>query len=398
VQVKGESMTAWLRRFASQFDLESTFTREGRQEITLRYAVWFSILVLLTLLPNRVLEWSADRSNPNAFYVINNLACIVILLTTGWLNNTHKTRIASEIFIFLSSYLCFTAYPYQNADQVLLYLVIPVSIASFISDGRRSLRVILFVIPVFLLVYQVEFAHQPFPVFSVICLILVALISWRASKMIDQMVEQLVSAYDSTIEGWAQALEMRNQETEGHSHRVVELTMKLASKMRIPIKRLEHLRRGVLLHDIGKMGIPDSILCKHGPLTDAELTIMQEHPSYARDLLAPITYLSPAIQIPYCHHEKWDGTGYPRGLQGDAIPIEARIFSVVDVWDAMRSKRSYRDPIPETQVIEYLRIEKGRSFDPLVVDEFLQLLNAPTQPKEKPLKLTLAAPSQKSRT
>jgi hypothetical protein len=391
-------MTAWLRRFASQFDLESTFTREGRQEITLRYAVWFSILVLLTLLPIRILVWSTDRSNANTFYIINNLACIMILLLIGRLNTAHKTRIASEIFIFVSSYLCFTAYPYQNADQVLLYLVIPVSIASFISDGRRSLRVILFVIPIFLLVYQLEFARQPFPVFSVICLILVALVSWRASKMIDQMVEQLVSAYDSTIEGWAQALEMRNQETEGHSHRVVELTMKLAGKMHIPIKRLEHMRRGVLLHDIGKMGIPDSILCKHGPLTDAELTIMQEHPTYARDLLSHITYLAPSIQIPYCHHEKWDGTGYPRGLQGDAIPIEARIFSVVDVWDAMRSKRSYRDPIPETQVVEYLRVERGRSFDPQVVDEFLQLLHAPTRPKENKLQLTLAAPSQKTRT
>lgn len=390
-------MAAWLHRFASHFDLERTLTREGRQEITLRYAVWFTILVLLTLLPFRVIAWSASKTSFNTFYVANNLVCTALLFMIGWLNSRHKTAIASEIFIFLTSFLCFTAYPYQNADQILLYLVIPVSIASFISDGRKSLRVILFVIPIFLLAYQLEFAQQPFPVFSIICLVLVALISWRASKSIDQMVDQLVNAYNSTIAGWAQALEMRNQETEGHSHRVVDLTMRLAGRMNIPVHRIEHMQRGVLLHDIGKMGVPDSILCKHGPLSDAELKVMQEHPTYARDLLGHIAYLAPAIDIPYCHHEKWDGTGYPRGLQGEAIPLEARIFTVVDVWDAMRSKRSYRDPIPETQVIEYLRSERGRCFDPAVVDEFFRMQHIPVQAQEKTPRLVLGASAQKTR-
>jgi hypothetical protein len=389
-------MPAWLRHFASHFDLESTFTREGRQEITLRYAVWFSIVVLMSLLPFRIIGWQGARNDINTFYLVNNLICISILLLIGWLNSRHKLKIASEVFIFISSYLCFTAYPYQNADQILLYLVIPVSIASLISDNRKSLGVIIFVIPIFLLLYQLEFSQQPFPVFSLVCLVFVALISWRASKIIDQMVSQLVSAYHSTIEGWAQALEMRNQETEGHSHRVVGLTLQLAESMNVPVCRREHLQRGVLLHDIGKMGVPDSILCKHGPLTDSEKKVMQKHPVYARDLLGHIAYLAPAIDIPYCHHEKWDGTGYPRGIQGNAIPLEARIFSVIDVWDAMRSKRSYRDPIPEKQVIEYLRTERGRSFDPSVVDEFLAMINAPVEIHEKSPILSLSAPSQKS--
>jgi HD-GYP domain-containing protein (c-di-GMP phosphodiesterase class II) len=388
-------MSSWLQHFAFQFDLERTYTREDRLEITLRYAVWFSILLLVVFLPFRVIEWSKNKDVFNSFYVINNLICSALLLIVARLNTAHKIKFASEMFIFVSSYLCFTAYPYQNADQILLYLVIPVSIASFISDGRKSLRVILYVIPLFLLVYQLEFASQPFPIFSVVCLILVAVISWRASAIIENMMNQLINAYHSTIEGWAQALEMRNQETEGHSHRVVDLTMQLVDKMHLPASQREHIKRGVLLHDIGKMGVPDTILCKRGPLADDEIKVMQQHPGLARDLLGRITYLKPAIDIPYCHHEKWDGTGYPRGIQGEAIPIEARIFSVIDVWDAMRSKRSYRDAIPEVQVLEYLRTERGRSFDPQVVDQFLDMVQAPRQVETTNPHLVLSYPPQR---
>ena len=389
-------MHTWLRHFTSQFNLEQTFTREGRQQITLRYAIWFSIIVLLILLPFRAFSVIDKNNASNTFYVINSLGCITALSFVGWLNSRHNKRLASKLFIFISIYLCFTAYPYQNVDQVLLYLVIPVSLSSLISDGRNSLIVTICVIPFFLGLYELKFVTTPFPVFSLLCLLLVALISWQASKIIDKMMGQLVSAYHSTIEGWAQALEMRNQETEGHSQRVVELTMQLAARMHIPKDRREHMQRGVLLHDIGKMGIPDNILCKQGPLSDAELQVMKKHPAYARELLGHIAYLAPAIDIPYCHHEKWDGTGYPRGIQGDAIPIEARLFSVVDVWDAMRSRRSYRDSIPERQVFEYLRIEKNRSFDPAVVDEFLAMMHAPTPPGDNSTRLAPVAKLQKS--
>jgi HD-GYP domain-containing protein (c-di-GMP phosphodiesterase class II) len=388
-------MHAWLRHFASQFNLERALTREGRQEITLRYAVWFSIFVLLALLPFRVAAWIGGKSSSNTFYLFNNLVGMAILLFVGWLNTRQKNTLASEIFIFVSCYLCFTAYPFQNPDQVLLYLVIPVSISSLISDGRRSILVALIVIPIFLALYEVEFANSPFPIFSVICVLLVAIISWQAANVIDKMVGQLVSAYHGTIEGWASALEMRNQETEGHSQRVVALTMQLAERMHIPQKCREHMQRGVLLHDIGKMGIPDAILCKQGPLSDAELKVMQKHPLYAKELLGHIAYLAPAIDIPYCHHEKWDGTGYPRGIQGEAIPIEARLFSVVDVWDAMRSRRSYRNAIPESQVFEYLRSEKHRSFDPVVVDEFLEMMHAPASPGGNSSRIMVIAPLRK---
>ncbi len=388
-------MHPWLRNLSSRFDLNETFTRADRHQVTLRYAIWFTIFVLLILLPFLLAKWIGEPGTWNAFYALNNITCILGLVITSFLNDKNKGDLAGEIFIFISSYLCFTAYPFENPDQILLYLAIPVCVSSFITDGRRSLGVILIVIPMFLLVFTLKFSQTPFPIFSVICVVLLALISWRVSVLIDKIIGQIVNAYDSTIAGWAQALELRNQETEGHSVRVVDLTMQLARRMRLPAERMDHFRRGVLLHDIGKMGIPDSILCKPGPLTDAEKRVMQNHPVYARDLIKPISYLSPAADIPYCHHEKWDGTGYPRGIQGDAIPIEARIFSVVDVWDAMRSKRSYRAAIPETQVVEYLRTEKGRSFDPQIVDEFLNLLQIPEARTKDRSRLVLSYPPRR---
>lgn len=184
---------------------------------------------------------------------------------------------------------------------------------------------------------------------------------------------QLSMAYDSTLEGWSRALDLRDKETEGHTQRVTEMTLALARQMGVSDADLVHIRRGTLLHDIGKMGIPDSILLKPGPLTDDEWTIMKKHPVYAHELLAPIEYLRPTLGIPYYHHEKWDGTGYPRGLKGKEIPLPARIFAVVDVYDALRSDRPYRAAWPEEKVREYIRSEAGKHFDSAVVDAFLNM-------------------------
>ncbi|MBK9711883.1 MAG: response regulator [Kouleothrix sp.] len=184
---------------------------------------------------------------------------------------------------------------------------------------------------------------------------------------------ELAQAYTSTLEGWARALELRDKETEGHAQRVTELTVALARSMGFSESELVHIRRGALLHDIGKMGVPDSILLKPGPLTAEEWVIMRQHPVYAYEMLVPITYLRLALDIPYCHHEKWDGSGYPRGLQGEQIPLSARIFSVVDVWDALRFDRPYRKGWPEDRVREHIREQSGTHFDPQVVAAFLKL-------------------------
>ncbi len=183
----------------------------------------------------------------------------------------------------------------------------------------------------------------------------------------------LTLAYDSTLEGWSRALDLRDKETEGHTQRVSELTLRLARAMSVPNAELVHIRRGALLHDIGKMAIPDSILLKPGPLTEEEWEVMRKHPVYAHRLLSPIPYLHNSIDIPYCHHEKWDGTGYPRGLKGDQIPLAARIFAVVDVWDALRSDRPYRRAWPEEKAREYIREQADKHFDPKVVAVFLNM-------------------------
>jgi PAS domain S-box-containing protein len=184
---------------------------------------------------------------------------------------------------------------------------------------------------------------------------------------------ELALAYETTLEGWSRALDLRDRETEGHTQRVTEMTVRLARAMGLDENRLVHMRRGALLHDIGKMGIPDKILLKTGPLTDPEWSVMRQHPVYAYEMLSPIEFLRPALDIPYCHHERWDGKGYPRGLKGEQIPLAARVFAVVDVWDALRSGRPYREAWPDDMVREYIRSHRGTHFDPQVVDAFLRL-------------------------
>jgi putative nucleotidyltransferase with HDIG domain len=185
---------------------------------------------------------------------------------------------------------------------------------------------------------------------------------------------ELSLAYDATIEGWSRALELRDRETEGHTQRVADMTVKLARLVGVPDSELVHMRRGALLHDIGKMAIPDPILLKTGPLTESEWEIMQKHPVYAYQLLSPIPYLRPALDIPYYHHEKWDGTGYPNGLKGEQIPLAARVFAIIDVWDALRSDRPYRPALSYERSLEYIRSHTGINFDPQVVIAFLRML------------------------
>jgi PAS domain S-box-containing protein len=185
---------------------------------------------------------------------------------------------------------------------------------------------------------------------------------------------ELGMAYETTLEGWSAALDLRDKETEGHTRRVTDLTLRLAEAMGLSERERVHIRRGALLHDIGKMGIPDRILLKPDSLTSDEWEIMRQHPSYAFKLLSPITHLGPALDIPYCHHERWDGTGYPRGLKGETIPLAARIFAVADVWDALCSDRPYRPAWTREKALDYIKSLSGMHFDPKVVDVFLRVV------------------------
>jgi putative two-component system response regulator len=191
---------------------------------------------------------------------------------------------------------------------------------------------------------------------------------------LQQAHSQLLAAYEATIEGWSHAMDLRDRETEGHSERVTELTIKLAEAYGMDEEAIHQVRRGALLHDMGKLGVPDAILHKTGKLTDEEWVVMRKHPQFAYDMLHPIEYLRPAIDIPYCHHEKWDGSGYPRQLKNTEIPLAARLFAVVDVWDALTSDRPYRSAWKKEDALAYIREQAGKHFDPQAVETFFKLI------------------------
>ncbi|MDD2695777.1 MAG: GAF domain-containing protein, partial [Anaerolineales bacterium] len=206
----------------------------------------------------------------------------------------------------------------------------------------------------------------------------IAIDSAQSFENLQRSNEKLVVAYDATIEGWSRAMDLRDHETEGHSRRVAQLTLQLAQEMGISDEEMVHMRRGALLHDIGKLGVPDSILLKPSKLTEAEWKVMRQHPQFAYDMLSSIEYLRPAVDIPYYHHEKWDGSGYPQGLAGEQIPLAARIFAVVDVWDALTSDRPYRPAFSKEKALEYMREQPGRHFDADILRKFLELLSTQT--------------------
>jgi len=202
-----------------------------------------------------------------------------------------------------------------------------------------------------------------------------ALANARLHESVKRSNQELAWAYDATLEGWSLALEMRDDETRGHAHRVSTLSVRLAQAIGMSESDVLHIKRGALLHDIGKMVVPDAILHKPGPLTDEEWEVMRRHPESAREFLSKIDYLRPALDVPFCHHERWDGTGYPRGLEGESIPLAARIFAVIDTYDALTSDRPYRAGWSRRDAIDHIRKGAGSHFDPAIVDHFLQMLD-----------------------
>jgi HD-GYP domain-containing protein (c-di-GMP phosphodiesterase class II) len=206
----------------------------------------------------------------------------------------------------------------------------------------------------------------------------IALLGTNFNQMVtslDKSQKDLLGAYDSTLEGWCKALELRDNETKGHTLRVTELTVNLARAYGLSEDEIIHIRRGALLHDIGKVGIPDGILRKPGPLTEEEWKIMRQHPKMAYDMLKNIEYLRPAMDIPCFHHEHWDGSGYPNGLKGKEIPLAARLFSIVDSWDALTSNRPYRNEMSVSNTQKNINADKGTRFDPELVDFFMAFIS-----------------------
>jgi putative nucleotidyltransferase with HDIG domain len=209
---------------------------------------------------------------------------------------------------------------------------------------------------------------------------------WVVVRLIENNLErvkesraELTRNYDLTLAAWAKVLEYRDRETEGHSRRLVELSTQLARALGLKEEEVVHLRRGALLHDIGKLAIPDEILLKPGALNDAERRLLQRHPVYAKEMLTDVSFLQPCLDVAYSHHEQWDGHGYPEGLKGEMIPIKARIFTVIDQWDALSSDRPYRKAWSREQVVAYLQENSGKIFDPHIVEVFLSLVQGKTR-------------------
>ena len=341
----------------------------------LRILLITCLVILLMLSVLNALDWWKDPQGEWSVYdLVVDGAALAAFLLMWWLNEKgHVEHVgwAFGLVVFLTIPATYTS-PFFS--QALLLMAVPAAVSSFTIQPWTAFLFTFLEVGAYVFDYIRTSGGFPFDGFSLIALCLLAIGSFVVATMLNTIIRDLVRAYDETIQGWATALEMRDSETHGHSQRVVGLTVALAKKLGVKGVDLFHIRRGVLLHDIGKMSVPDAILQKPGSLSDEELAVMRRHPQDARIALSKVSYLKKSIDIPYCHHEKWDGSGYPEGLKGESIPYFARIFAIVDVWDALVSDRPYRKAWRPEQVLDYIREQSGRHFDPAVVDAFVDLM------------------------
>ncbi|HET9913660.1 MAG TPA: HD-GYP domain-containing protein [Anaerolineales bacterium] len=361
------------------FDPAGT-SSDGSQYLLLEYRqkllrvlliMCFIIIIVLTVI--NLMEWfNEPLTEWGTYNLVSDGISISVLLFLYYGNQKGYVSLVGWLFGLIITTTIPTSYSPAELNQTFLIMALPIAISSFVIRPWAS-----FVFTCGLIVfYNVTFFDYPgafqYDLFSLIALCILSVGSYLTSSILIKAISDTVRAYDETIQGWANALEMRDSETMGHSQRIVELTLTLAKKLGVRDMDLMHIRRGALLHDIGKMGIPDAILHKPGMLTEEEWVVMRKHPVYARDYFSSVSYLTPALDIPYFHHERWDGTGYPQGLKGEEIPLAARIFAVVDVWDALTSDRPYRPAWSKEKTLGYIQEQAGRQFDPRIVEVFVE--------------------------
>lgn len=341
---------------------------------------------LFALVVNNVYYFVIEPTVGFGWYLVTDLIAFVWLLWMWFMNRKgHIQSVGIGAALILTVGISFFYSPDNPSNGLVMY-VLPILIASFVIEPKASF----WVYGVIFLTYTISMYQTDgflnYDLTGIATILVIATITWIASDRLEHAIaanatlyddlqvsnQELQASYETTLEGWSRALDLRDRETEGHTLRVTELTLHLARVMGLTQEQLVHVRRGALLHDIGKMGVPDSILHKPGPLTEEEWRVMNRHPELAYELLRPIKYLGPALDIPHYHHEKWDGTGLPSGLKGEEIPPAARIFAVVDVYDALTSERPYRGPWSKEKALAYIRSESGKHFDPAVVEVFLR--------------------------
>jgi response regulator RpfG family c-di-GMP phosphodiesterase len=376
----------WRGRFTELVDIEasnSTLQRKG-QMLALYLALLFALLLYLTV--NGLYVLSTDRYPEYKFYVAQEISAFLILYVFWKLNQKGHVTLAAYSSIGFSILAPALGSDPKYLEYVMVVFSLPIGISSFVIRPSSSflfafLTTAAYVTSSILSGYVWEYNLTP-----IVALFALAFMTWAVANRLENALKKndaLVStlrksnidiqdAYETTLEGWSRALEIRDRETEGHTQRVTDMVTRIATQMGFTQEQLIHIHRGALLHDIGKLGIPDEILRKPNRLNEDEMKVMQTHTQIACDLLRPIGYLRPALNIPCYHHEKWDGTGYPHGLKGNDIPLEARIFAVIDVYDALSYDRPYRKSWPRDKVLQYIESESGKHFDPAVVEVFLK--------------------------
>ena len=376
---------AWLDQSMA---VQAATPTEQRRGQLLAGFLFLLCIPLAALIVNNVFYFVAAPSAQYGWFLVSDFLSLTVFIWLWRLNRKGNTRLVGHAVVLMVTLGVSFLYSPDNPSNGLLMYVLPIFIASFVIEPKASFWVFEVSLATYTLAMYLVNRFLDYDVTGMTALFVVTVITWAASDRLENAVTQieilntdlqasnqeLRASYETTLEGWSHALDLRDKETEGHTLRVTELTLRIARAMGFSAEQLVHVRRGALLHDIGKMGVPDQILHKPGPLTEEEWRSMKRHPELAYELLSPIQYLAPALDIPHYHHEKWDGSGYPVGLKGKEIPLAARIFAVVDVYDALTSDRPYRASWSKEQALAYIRSEAGRYFDPAVVEIFLKEL------------------------
>ncbi len=312
-------------------------------------------------------------------YITQDLASIFIVYILWVFNRKGYTLWTAISFVSFSIITPVILFKPKDLETTMVILALPIMASSFVITPIASFFYAFLAslgYTISILFYDMFYLYNFTSIITLFGISFAAFITaWQFNRSLEKnetLLNKLELSYEITLDSWSRALDMRDKETEGHTQRVAELTLRIAKKMNFSNEELTHMRRGALLHDIGKLGVPDSILLKDGPLTDEETRFMRQHTQFAHDLIHPIEYLRPALDIPTTHHEKWDGSGYPRGLKGEQIPLAARIFAIADVYDALTSDRPYRTAWSKEKAIQYIQEQSGSHFDPQIVPIFLQ--------------------------
>jgi HD-GYP domain-containing protein (c-di-GMP phosphodiesterase class II) len=378
-----QGLTHFYARFTRVASKDQAVQRRG--QLLAMYILLMSSLLAYTLVES-ALYLILHRTFEYTVYLLEELVIAGFLYAFWRLNRKGWVELAAYAVISFSIIgAAFVAQP-PYLEYIMVIFALPIGIASFIIRPSSSFHATLLA-ALATLAASIVWDYVPeYSLTALAALFALAFMTWVIARQLEDTIQknttlytdlqssnmELRNAYETTLEGWSRALELRDRETEGHTQRVTELTLRVAHRMALTPEELVNIRRGALLHDIGKLGVPDHILHKPGPLDETEWKTMRQHPLFAHDMIHPIEYLRPALDIPCYHHERWDGSGYPYGLKGTQIPLAARIFTLADVYDALSSDRPYRAAWPKERVLEHIRKGAGSHFDPDVTEVFFR--------------------------